>query len=42
MPVVRIDGTVIGAGVPGPATRRLGELYRALHRDPAYPAPVVC
>lgn len=27
MPVVKIDGQVIGSGVPGPVTRRLREIY---------------
>jgi D-alanine transaminase len=27
MPVVRIDGQAVGAGVPGPVTRRLREIY---------------
>lgn len=29
MPVVRIDETVVGAGVPGPVTRRLMDLFHA-------------
>lgn len=30
MPVVKIDGRVIGNGKPGPLTRKLVENYRAL------------
>ncbi len=40
MPVTRIDDTVIGRGTPGPATRRLTELYWALHEDPRYATAV--
>ncbi len=40
MPVTRIDDTVIGRGTPGPATRRLTELYWGLHEDPAYTTAV--
>lgn len=29
MPVVQIDGTPVGAGIPGPVTRRLRALYEA-------------
>jgi branched-chain amino acid aminotransferase len=29
-PVVEVDGRTIGAGRPGPATRRLRDLYRQL------------
>ncbi len=32
MPVVRVDGRAIGAGRPGPVTRRLIEAYRELTR----------
>ncbi len=33
MPVARIDGRAVGAGTPGPVTRRLLEAYRAaMHR----------
>ncbi len=35
MPVVRIDGTPLGAGKPGPLARRLRELYIAEARGPA-------
>jgi branched-chain amino acid aminotransferase len=28
--VIRVDGRVIGDGAPGPVTRRLHELFRAL------------
>jgi branched-chain amino acid aminotransferase len=41
VPVVRIDETPIGAGTPGPVTRRLAELYWGLHEDPAYVVTVV-
>lgn len=40
MPVSRIDDTVIGSGAPGPVTRRLSDLYWALHEDPAYSTPL--
>jgi D-alanine transaminase len=33
MPVVRIDGTTIGDGRPGPLTRRLRALYLAMARE---------
>src|SRR5256714_12776712 len=39
VPVVRIDGRVIGAGTPGPITQRLVEQYRALTKmsgEPIY------
>jgi D-alanine transaminase len=29
VPVIRIDGEMVGGGVPGPVTRRVRELYRA-------------
>ena len=29
-PVVKVDGRMIGTGIPGPVTRRLSELFRAL------------
>lgn len=29
VPVIRIDGEMVGEGVPGPVTRRVRELYRA-------------
>lgn len=32
MPVVKVDDSVIGDGVPGPITRRLRELYQDLRR----------
>ena len=35
MPVVQIDGTVIGDGTPGRLTRRLRELYLAMAREEA-------
>lgn len=38
MPVVSIDGHRIGAGVPGPATKRLRDLYIAAARASAEPA----
>ena len=40
MPVNRIDGTRVGNGGPGPVTRRLTDLYWALHEDPAYSTAV--
>ena len=39
VPVVRVDGRVIGAGTPGPITRHLVEQYRALTKmsgEPIY------
>jgi len=41
VPVVKIDGRVIGNGRPGPVTRKLVNRYRALTREsgePIYPA----
>jgi D-alanine transaminase len=29
VPVIRVDGEMVGEGVPGPVTRRVRELYRA-------------
>lgn len=40
MPVCRIEGAPIGAGRPGPITRRLADLYWAKHEDPAWSSPV--
>jgi branched-chain amino acid aminotransferase len=40
MPVTAIDGEPVGAGVPGPLTRRLRDMYWARHEDPLYSAPV--
>jgi branched-chain amino acid aminotransferase len=40
IPVVKIDGRVIGTGQPGPVTRRLVENYHALTKtsgEPIYP-----
>jgi branched-chain amino acid aminotransferase len=40
IPVVRVDGRVIGTGKPGPVTRMLVEKYRALTKvsgEPIYP-----
>jgi branched-chain amino acid aminotransferase len=37
VPVVKIDGRVIGAGKPGPITRKLEEEYRALTKDSGEP-----
>ena len=39
MPVVKIDGRVIGTGKPGPVTRQLEEEYHALTKvsgEPIY------
>lgn len=41
MPVRRIDARPVGDGAPGPVTRRLTDLYWALHDDPRYSTPVV-
>jgi branched-chain amino acid aminotransferase len=38
VPVIRIDGAPIGAGVPGPITLALGEAYRALVREVCHEA----
>lgn len=43
VPVVKIDGRIIGNGQPGPVTRKLMELYRTLTRnsgEPIYPGRV--
>ena len=40
MPVRSVDGEPVGDGAPGPLTRRLTELYWALHDDPRYTTPV--
>ena len=40
MPVRRVDDRVIGTGTRGPVTKRLSEMYWALHDDPAYMTPV--
>src|SRR5213080_5010451 len=37
IPVVKIDGRVIGAGKPGPLTRRLVDKYRALTKSSGEP-----
>ncbi len=39
MPVTRVDGRAVGAGVPGPVTRRLGELLAA-HMEAIAAAPM--
>jgi branched-chain amino acid aminotransferase len=38
--VTVIDGAPVGAGTPGPLTRRLRERYWASHADPRYSTPV--
>ncbi|HVE77880.1 MAG TPA: aminotransferase class IV [Gemmatimonadaceae bacterium] len=38
VPLTRVDGRAIGAGVPGPVTRRLAEAYAALVRRECVPA----
>jgi branched-subunit amino acid aminotransferase/4-amino-4-deoxychorismate lyase len=40
MPVTVIDGEPVGAGVPGPLTLRLRDMYWARHEDPLYSTPV--
>jgi branched-chain amino acid aminotransferase len=40
LPVTKVDGHPVGAGVPGPLTRRLLETYWAWHGDPRYSTPV--
>jgi len=37
VPVVKIDGRVIGAGKPGPVTKRLVSDYRALTKTSGEP-----
>ena len=37
IPVVKVDGRTIGAGMPGPVTRRLMERFRALTRSEGVP-----
>jgi branched-chain amino acid aminotransferase len=36
IPITRIDGQTVGAGVPGPVTRKLQNRYWELHEDPRY------
>ncbi|RIK84121.1 MAG: branched-chain amino acid transferase [Hyphomicrobiales bacterium] len=40
MPVTRIDGAPVGAGVPGPVTMALHARYWAAHADPRWSEPV--
>ena len=40
MPVTAVDGVPVGAGTPGPLTRKLRNLYWASHQDPRYSTPV--
>ena len=40
MPVTVVDGVPVGAGTPGPLTRKLRDLYWASHQDPRYSTPV--
>lgn len=40
MPVTRLNGAPVGAGVPGPVTRRLNELYWDLHERDSHTVPV--
>jgi len=40
MPVTRIDGESVGAGIPGPVFGRLHDAYWAAHTDPRYATPV--
>jgi branched-chain amino acid aminotransferase len=40
LPVTKVDGRPIGAGMPGPVTGQLLESYWAWHRDPRYSTPV--
>ena len=40
MPVRAVDGRTIGAGGPGPVTKRLTKMYWALHDNPDYTTPV--
>lgn len=36
LPVTRVDGVPVGAGVPGPLTRQIEHTYWDWHRDPRY------
>jgi branched-chain amino acid aminotransferase len=36
IPITKIDGQAIGAGAPGPVTRRLQKRYWEVHEDPRY------
>ena len=36
IPITKIDGQTIGAGVPGPATQKLQNRYWEVHEDPRY------
>lgn len=40
MPITQLDGQPVGSGGVGPMTRRLRDLYWALHDDPHYATPV--
>jgi branched-chain amino acid aminotransferase len=40
MPVRKVDDQLIGGGTRGPVTKRLTDLYWALHDDPAHSTPV--
>ncbi|MEO7937624.1 MAG: aminotransferase class IV, partial [Burkholderiaceae bacterium] len=40
LPVSRIDGQAVGAGVPGPVTGTLVDTYWQWHADPAYNLPI--
>jgi branched-subunit amino acid aminotransferase/4-amino-4-deoxychorismate lyase len=40
MPVATLDGTAVGAGVPGPVTTRIRDRYWELHSDPAWTTAV--
>jgi branched-chain amino acid aminotransferase len=40
LPVTKVDGRALGAGVPGPVARRLLESYWAWHREPQYSTPI--
>ncbi len=41
LPIARVNGKALGAGFPGPVTKRLQEAYWSLHDDPAYREAVV-
>lgn len=40
MPIVAVDGRVLGDGTPGPLTRRLRQAYWDAHDDPRWATPV--
>jgi branched-chain amino acid aminotransferase len=39
IPITRVDGEILGEGVPGPVTLRLRDAYWKLHEDPRFSHP---